>query len=236
MKKIIIVLLLLINSIYAHEYEQFLQAHEWYKNGDYQKAQIAYEALGGKRPSVWHNAGNCAYKKGDYLTALIYWRRAQQGAMPCHYRQLEHLCMQALTQLGFTASTSRWATSKLYIVSYANAMSTTILQVLFLILWCLLLIILFYHSAKWTRIYMVLLLIGLSIVGSLLLIKYTSMRPQAIVIHDASVFNGPQTAYHVLTKLDAATQVTVLATRAEWHKIKAGTLVGWIKADDSTIL
>lgn len=230
-------MLLLITSIgYAHTYEQFLQAQEWYNNGDYQKAQIAYESLGGQRPSVWHNAGNCAYKKGDYLTALIYWRRAQQCAMPLHYRQLEQLCAQALTQLGFAQTVSRWSKLKIGINSYSNAVPTTILQILFLVLWCLFLAVLCYRSVVRAKIGIFLLFLSLCSVGGLLWIQYHLKQKQAIIICQASVFNGPQAAYHILGTVDTTTQVTVLATIAGWHKIKAGTLVGWIKADDSIVL
>ena len=166
----------------------------------------------------------------------MYWRRAQQNAMPQHYRQLEQLCSQALAQLGIGQTRSRWSELKIFINSYVNAISTTILQILFLVLWCLFLAVLFYRSIVRTKIGIFLLFLCLWSIGGALLIQYKLKQKQAIIVHQASVFNGPQTAYHVLGTLDTATQVTVLTTIAGWHKIKAGTLVGWIKADDSIIL
>lgn len=237
MKRVVALFLVIIPlTLIANDYEQFLQAQEWYKKNEYEKAQITYESLDGKRPSVWHNAGSCAYKQGNYVTALMYWRRAQQNAMPQHYRQLEQLCSQALAQLGIGQTRSRWSELKIFINSYVNAISTTILQILFLVLWCLFLAVLFYRSIVRTKIGIFLLFLCLWSIGGALLIQYKLKQKQAIIVHQASVFNGPQAAYHVLGTLDMATQVTVLMTIAGWHKIKTGALVGWIKADDSIIL
>ena len=71
MKRVVTLFLVIIPlTLIANDYEQFLQAQEWYKKNEYEKAQITYESLDGKRPSVWHNAGSCAYKQGNYVTSV----------------------------------------------------------------------------------------------------------------------------------------------------------------------
>lgn len=79
MKVFFILLLFFSSFVHAQSWQEiFLQANNCYGNKEYEKALHLYEQIPNKGAATWYNMGNCAYKKGDNLHALLYWKKAER--------------------------------------------------------------------------------------------------------------------------------------------------------------
>ena len=69
-------------SLRAENFEEiFLRANEAYHEKEFQKALSLYDTIYPKSSVVYYNMGNCWYRLGNNLEALLCWRKAEHNAL-----------------------------------------------------------------------------------------------------------------------------------------------------------
>ena len=135
-------ILLFVGSsfLYARDTEEtFLRANNYYEHNDNEQAFALYQSIEHKGPAVWFNMGNCVYKRGHYVDALLYWRRAEKHAtynaiftaINNNYKLLEK-------ELRITNKRTGWRR----LLQYLSVVPLLWMQLIFLFFWIVLLIVL----------------------------------------------------------------------------------------------
>ena len=211
--------------------EVFLRANKYCEQHDWGQALTLYESINQKGSLVWYNMGNCCYHLKNYTEALIYWKRAEQGASYTIYAQSKHNQHILARQLNRVVPVS-WI-QRLYEFFVYNLLriSLLFLQVLFLFCW----FFFFFLKRYWGEIFFsaALVMVILSgLIGTGIAVKYKQMNKVGIIISDnTKIFAGPSQEYHVLDVLNSIDQVTIQDLKPDWYKVKYATGVGWVVAD-----
>ena len=215
-----------------------LQANKLYKQNKYTEALEAYSVINKNKntPMLFYNMGNCAYKIGDYVQAIIYWSKAKKGALLSQLGDIEHNIALAYDKLGASQNITFWSKTKDFVAIF----SLLTLQILFLFLWFLC-FVLFYISKKVGGIKIRIILwvnIFLSFIfGVALFVKHKAINyPDAIVKTESVLFAGPNTQYHHMGKLSVADKVTVQKSYKKWYKVNSEGVVGWMLSENIEVI
>jgi tetratricopeptide (TPR) repeat protein len=215
--------------------EIFLQGNKEYKAGNYEKALQAYTSIPDKSAAVWYNSGNCFYHLGNYIQALVAFKRAQREATSSLRVCIDSNITQTYDALGVHNQTARSYMQRVYayIQSSISLRMLFWLQLLFLIILYAVLVSIWYvrRSALYLTIVSILgcliLLIGITI-G----IRYHTMYYRhGIVVQQGSLYVGPDKKYDAAGPVVPADEITILEKRPEWYKVKKEKTVGWIPAE-----
>jgi len=249
LKLFMVITFVLTSMLFGKNNEEiYLQANEFYKNGNYDQACQLYKQIDNPSAQIYYNMGNCAYKLGNYGYALLYWKRAEKNwglfnreDLTYNLRLLERQLFEArnkgedsdsakLNELKFTAYLIK---SQLY--STAQSIPLLALQIIFLFLWILLFLYKRYLYKKQKKIIIVILFILLATSGAMIALKYSiNLHEKAIVItKQATVFSGPDRTYQEIGIIPEATEVIVKKASGAFSKIKRKRMVGWV--DSKTI-
>jgi len=208
--------------------ETVLRAHKLYEQNEFEKARDLYNSIEKKGPATWYNLGNCHYKLENHLDALICWRRAERDATWSEFPALYHNMNEVQKKLGIENSFKDYfARSIRRILSLFSLFGW---QIVFLLVWTLLLVLLGYLAR--TQRYIVLsgLSLLLVICVSALYIKYDFVNARSGIVTDKTlvVYAGPDKGFHELGSLCRTNEVAILEENNEWLKIQDNNLVGWI--------
>lgn len=229
-KTIFVGALLIAASVYASDVEEtFLQANQHYAAHHYQKALELYHGIENKGAATWHNMGNCACHLKQPIDALVYWRKAQRGCSFSEFNELQKNIDGIYTQLGKTPERSAWGR---FIDKVMGRFSLLFFQLFFLLVWGLLFFV-FWLNRRYKK-GILLILIPMNILcGVSVITKYRlNSCPCALVAHQtAPLFAGPDSAYAVVGTVALADELTIVASRGGWYKVRSQHLAGWILAD-----
>jgi len=215
--------------------EVFLQANKLYKEREYEKALEAYASLPNKSTAVWYNTGNGLYHLGNYIEALVAFKRAERDATSMQRQAIEHNIHQVREALDIPPAVVSYA-QRLYefFTRPLGIVSLLFLQIMFLLLlYCTFFCMRRMFRSKKYGICFV-WLTGLTFwCGISLGIKaYDTRYERGIVIQQqGTMFVGPDKKYDASGTIMLADELIILEKRAEWYKVKKGKLFGWVPAE-----
>lgn len=200
--------------------ELFLQANQCYEKKEYQRAIDLYNKIPNKSAAIWYNLGNCEYKNGNNLQALLYWKRAHKMANSQIRKNSIFNSAIASKKLGIPESTT-----------LAYNVPVLPLQILF---FCAFSVFLVINRKLWhAKRFGLLLLIALFVItsGALTFASYKAHTAEhALIMHDESaIFAGPDSQYHEITQLPPASNVVIKEKKDGWSKISWCGQTGWIE-------
>lgn len=200
--------------------EVFLQANSAYEHKNYQEALNRYEKIEPKTAPVWYNMGNCAYRLGQYLNALLYWRRAYAlGSGSLVYQCAENMKLACQKQ----------GIKSLCCKPFFKAHSLMIMQILFFCVFGVFLLL--SRRLLQKKQYVLLMFMASALIGSGILIcfGYHERVPVAFVMQSGvAVRAGPDVHYQELALLTAGNPVYVKQKRSNWCKIDGDGICGWV--------
>ncbi len=219
----------------GNDEEFFLRGNKYYAQKDYKKSLDAYNSMDKKGRAVLYNMGNCSFYLEDYSYALVYWNRAQVGATPHEYYLIERSKKEVLRKMGY-ADSSWWSATISFVSAYALSVSVLCVQLILLLLcWLFICMLSFWKHTRMKNIAR-----GCMSIMAMWYITILSLhhyqRNRAIVVQEAQLMAGPDKSFNILAPLSYAQNVRVKESRKDWHKIKYGTMIGWVKADAIQII
>lgn len=232
MKKIFLIIALLVQTLSAGPQEEtFLRAAYHYRMQDYEKALELYQAIQPKRSSVWYNMGNCAYHRGDYVQACLWWEKSMGGANRALLTAIQHNLKHGLPLIGKDPDRGGLASSKQYVYTVLTKIHVGIVQVIFLLLWWLLLILIVL-SKKLHRAALIALIVGVIISGGMVLLHYRIHQTNRAIVRDDAVVmrTGPDEHYHSIGNLECLDQVDICQAAGDWFKVSSNKGAGWVPA------
>jgi len=210
--------------------ELFLRANKYGEQQEWEQALGSYKSIEQKGSLVWYNMGNCCYHLKDYAEALIYWKRAQQGASRIVYTQSKQNQRMLARQLNKETSVNWVQRFYEFFVYNLVGISLLFLQVLFLLCWVLLFFLQQYQGKRFFFATLVVMTLN-GLIGVGMVVKYKQTDKIGIIITDnTNVFAGPSQEYHLLNKLNYIDQVTIQGIKPDWYKVKYATGAGWVTA------
>lgn len=216
--------------------EIFLQANEVYKKGEFSKAYDLYKSIPNPGSEINYNLGNCAYKLGQPGYALLYWRRAER--LWNIFDRNELLDNISLLKSQFSGTDRReknkvfellrWI--KNYTISVVSAIPLVVIQVLFLAIWFFLFLYVRFLFKRKRRFLIIVLFILISLLGTLLVVKYSLYYRQkgVIVTKTAILLSGPGNTFQKLGNLSEASEILIQKESGDFYKIKYNGQSGWV--------
>jgi tetratricopeptide (TPR) repeat protein len=204
----------------ASAQELFLQANQSYAKKDYQHAADLYNKIPNKSAAIWYNLGNCAYKSGNDMQALLYWKRAQKMGN----RSIKNYSL-------FNCAVIE---KKLAIPESSNLIHKVPILPLQVLFFCTFSVFLVINRKLWNaKRFGLLLTIALFVIGSgaLTFASYKSHTCQhALIMNDAStIYTGPDNQYHEIAQIPQASSVAIREKKDGWSKISWCGHTGWIE-------
>jgi hypothetical protein len=216
--------------------EVFLQANNAYKEGNFAKAFDLYKSIPNAASEINYNLGNCAYKLGQSGYALLYWRRAERDcALFSRGELLENISLLKNqlanpTQIHNGKLFDQLSYLRAYTFSVIKATPLFVVQFLFLAIWFFLFLYVRFLFKKKRRFLIALLFIVISLLGTLLVIKYSLYyRHHGVVVAKKAVLlSGPGKSFQELGGLSEAAEVLIQKESDDFYKVKFGRQGGWV--------
>lgn len=231
-RKTVIILTLTVFVCSAEQRQElFAQGNSAYKKYQWREALACYEAIDNKESVVWYNMGNCFYKIGDTLKAIVCWKRAQHDVSFTGQSVVAKNLAVAYKKLGYKTEDSFSMRSK----QWAQSFSLFPLQLLFLFCWYVGWGIWFagirYRPFWWYGFLMSLCLLAL-LVGYMLLTHYYVQTGVTLMVtkEETPLFAGPNERYHQVGTAHWCDELWVEAQRLGWYKVTQGDRYGWISS------
>jgi len=224
--KIIFIILIGTSACAQNWQEQFLQANKLYQEGDVATAYSLYDEIEHKGSAVWFNMGNCLYHMGEYVQALVCWKRAQMGATLAERSHILTNIGLLHDQIAVDKQTNLWFSLQAAI----NRIPLALWQLLLICLWILfLLIVLWLYRMKRYDIitfFVVILLICVFVIWT----KYSMrMRSDGIILQqDLALRSGPSHDCYQMAALDSGVFVAITGECDGWCQVTRGATIGWI--------
>lgn len=193
-----------------------------YKKQAYQEILDMYGVKYDNNAATWSIVGNAAYCLGKFNEAYLYWLRAQQyGDANIYHISAQNI--HALHRQGFVPSEHKMYTWLIWLSKYVGIY---MLQFFFLLMWYALWVI-FY---KIKRSFLV--TSGSAFVACCLLAPifatYHFHQERGLIMEDATIYNGPNSAYYNVGLVPKGTLVLVKNMQDDWIKVTYNDTVGWI--------
>ena len=222
--------------------EEYLKAHELYKQSKFQESYDAYAKIAHKSPQVYYNLGNCAFKLGQLGNALLQWRRAEvDWGFFNRHELLENIALvqKKLDEKANVKQAKKGSFGALFVaiksikerfLSMIRSIPLFILQLLFLLVWCFLFLCLRYLNKSRQRFILVVLFILNGFFGTMLALKYNmSIRSYGVVVVEkASLISGPDETFQVLGVLHEGKEGVILKESGTYYKVKINGQLGWV--------
>ncbi len=234
---IISVLLGISPFVYAqNSQEKFLRGNKAYRQKQWSDALSLYTSLEKKGRAVWYNMGNCFYKMGNTVKALICWKRAAFGASPSEYSDIETNIGMACKKLGVFQQRDQHVPWD----RWANCLPPLPLQILFLLCWYALWFIVAMKPFRRTILYMVIigLVCTIIVLGGVILQTYYVQRYERGIVMNrtAHLLSGPHEGYHTVCSVPLAEELFVYEKRPGWYKVSGNGVYGWIPFNDVEVI
>lgn len=222
---------MIIESALARDVQEtVLMAHKLFEQGQIDQALELYDSIEKKGAATWYNKGMCYYKKGDYLNALVCWKKAERDARWGELPDIQYNIDQAYKELNIQPDNTFIHSLYRRVMRYLSLLTFYGWQLLFLAEWMLLLL-LAARLARGRR-YGMLSILSLLVVllAAALYMKHDICNTQygIVVKNNLVVYAGPDKAFHELGNLTRAYQITVCENQENWLKVRDDVLVGWV--------
>jgi len=224
-------LLLCTLSLSAHKQEDFLAANQLYEKGEYSAALTRYNGLSDKGYGVYHNMGNAYYKQGNYLQALVYWKKAQRLAHGGQVRAVLESIKKAEEKLRIPSDSFSYQVAY-FLGPYISYVPMLVVQALWL-LFILIFLVSLVKCRGYTRIlHAAFCSIMLISFGTTILLKRYTQCPEGVLIAEKSVslFAGPNDQYHQVAPIAKGNLLYVCQQSDDWYKVTCGSKAGWISS------
>jgi tetratricopeptide (TPR) repeat protein len=201
--------------------ELFLQANQCYAKKDFKGAEHLYQKIPKKTAAIWYNLGNCAYKNGDELQALLYWQRAKKIGNSTISNDSGYNCDVVSKKLNLPPSS----------YTLMPNIPALPLQILF---FCTFSVFLIFNRKLWNaKRFTLLVSLSILVMGAAAM-TYASYRNStntyALIMHDEStMYAGPDIGYHEVAKIPKGNRVKVLEQKNHWSKICWSGYTGWMQ-------
>jgi len=215
----------------AMGYEHYLQAHNAYADGNYQKAVDLFSGLSHESVPVLYNLGCAHYKNGNLYEALKSFYCAARSAQGAERVRAFDLYEQMQQALGIYKAENSYF-KKIRQLSWY--IPTVLLQLLLLLL--MLLVILSTYKRKRIFFYCVLL----CAVGIFLLVygRYTEKTaPIAFAKqHETTVYTGPDNTYGTVSQVPQGTLFSIVSQHDLWYCVAFDYHRGWVSTKDVDVV
>ena len=217
--------------------EKVLLAHKLYGENQYESALELYNKVENKGSGTWYNMGNCHYKMDDPLNALICWKKAEQYATWKEFKAIHHNIDQAYEKLGIIGITKKESFLR-HARRYLSTFSLFGWQIIFLILWTLMLFTGASCIQKKRYYSMTMLALFVILSATSVFTKYTLInKPSGIVTKEnLIVYAGPNDEFHDIGTVIQADHLTICQEEKEWLKIKYNDIQGWVSRNDVAVI
>ena len=218
--------------------DQMAAAALHYDQGNVEKAEEIYRDLLGSRPGnseLLYNLGNCAYRKGEYGKALVYYERARR-LKPRDSDVIENLNF-VRSQLSLPSIRTKNTPVDL-IITFRDYLRPDEWLILAAVFWCMVWIIMAINRVKRERTIILPLVMAAGVLASLFSywaqIRSLYSENQAIIIaQDTPIFRLPHQTDGGKAKfvLNVGDYVIIEEQRADWSRIRIDQDEGWVKND-----
>ncbi len=208
--------------------ELFLQAQECYGIGDYAQALTLYEHIDPKNSAIWYNMGNCAYKKNDLLSALLYWHRAAQTGTGTLAHDAFYNSNMVLQKLGIQPLEP----------SLVGRIPSLAFQILFFLIFSIFLLLSYPLIRR--KKFITFSILGLLTGGSGLITYnayiHATTKTGLIMLDSSALYTGPDIRYHQVTTLKAGSVITLIEEKEQWIKVVVQKQTGWMRQSAVAII
>lgn len=214
------IIILFISTQAQTAQELFLQANQCYLNKEYEAALKLYNQIPQKGAATWYNMGNCAYKQGNDLQALLYWNRAEKNSN-------ETIALDSASNLSTLMNKLQKPLEKTHPL---KRVSPFMVQILFFCAFSVFLVIIRMLIRRKKIVALSLYGIFLFSIGFLTYAVYNQSQYNVALImsNESAVYAGPDNNYHQLATIPAGSAVVILKPTKDWSKIQWHNQVGWI--------
>ncbi|MBI2353165.1 hypothetical protein HYV11_02905 [Candidatus Dependentiae bacterium] len=239
MKKIIFIILVCFfkNSFGLSDQDFFFQGNEFFKEGKFTQAILAYQSILQKNSAVWYNLGSCHFNEGDKIKALVCWIRAEKNASLQQRWKLLNLEDIVIDQY---QSFSKNRFIRIVRMS-VECVPLLFIQILMLLLF-IFIIKLFYRQVIVSKIFMIdyvfkkkILFIAMVISFLLILLKLQNQflnEKKAIVVQpNTVVYVGPETSFPSKIIIPQGSLAFVIKEEADMIHITSSCVDGWVLRD-----
>lgn len=208
--------------------ELFLEANQCYARKDFDSALKLYDRIPQKGAATWYNMGNCAYKMGNNLQALLCWSRSEKNSNDAIMHDSALNKAAAITKL-------QHPLAQTFPSKYASPL---LMQILFFCAFSVFLVIVRIFIRRKKIIALSLYGLFLFSIGFLTYAVYNqSHYNKALIMHnEAAIYAGPDSNYHQLATIPAGSPVVILVPTKDWTKIHWHKQVGWIANNDIEVI
>jgi tetratricopeptide (TPR) repeat protein len=210
--------------------ELFLQANNLYRAGNFKESLKVYDAIDPKGWAVLYNMGAAWYQQGDYVQALVYWRRAQKAG-GAHSELVQQSLAEVMKLLGMEIQENWWAS-----VGKARKLTVFQWQLIFLMLWLVLIGWLRYAAGRRIFVTTTMMFSCLIAAFGLWFRAREEYDTNAIAIESVPVLIGKDERFNHVAQLQPGQEVTVLSQDPNWLKVKNGATIGWVPAERLTLI
>lgn len=220
-------------QLYAgNDEELFLSGNKLYEQGQYDKALASYDAITKKGRAVLYNMGNCYYHTGNCAQANVYWGRAEHGASGQEVKQIAQCRQHILQKCNKPHKASLIEQLHYYVRTMVPYVPLFFMQIIFLLLWCLL-VCFIYHKGRSHKLITVLLFMCVLMLSTILFVRVKKQcTPWGVIIKEkTAMFVGPNDAFHVKGSLGIPDYVEIQEEHEGWYKVRYCDTIGWIKAE-----
>lgn len=232
---------ILILTVFAKQNNQeiFLQANNFYKQGDFESAYKNYKKILNPGPELNYNLGNCAYKLEDFGHAMLYWKRAERDwGFFNRTELLENIDFLRQKLTGKQEVINKYFELlkfyKNYFLSLLRSAPLFVVQILFLIFWILSFLYIRFLFKRNKQFLISILFILMFFLGGIFVIRLSlDLNHYAIVISkEVQILSGPGQTFQKLAILPEASQVRIQRTSDDYYKVKFQRLIGWVSQKD----
>lgn len=221
--------------------EQFLQANQLYKSGNFKEAMQVYEQIPNKNFQINYNLGNCAYKLGKDGLALLYWRRAEnkwgvlgRGELLENISLLQNKLFNKNKKISKNSFVKALKNFKIYSVSLIRSAPVFSFQFAFLVLWFVLFLFLRILYKKKNKAVILALFSFVILLGVGLVVRHSFdlSRCGVVVGSKAILWSGPSNNFQQLGFIPLAKEAVINKKTDDFYKVKFNGQVGWVNEKD----
>jgi len=226
-----------MNAFVCHagnQEELFLVGNKKYQECEYESALASYKGISRPGSACWYNIGNCQYHLGNYVDAIVAWRRAETDARWPDFADIDANYVQAYAQLAkqYPMSISNRITR--YARRSISLLTVWAWQALLLFMWFAVAILLpiFIKNRHWWRLIFIVSFMSLISVLLLCRLHFQSKNYVIIVEPNIELRAGPGNDFATVAPAPLAEECTIKSISDEWLKISCTDGTGWIQINN----
>lgn len=221
----------------VHSEEAFLQANEFYKKEEYEKAIKLYDEVKNPGFAVLYNTALSYMQQKKYAYAKLALLQAERCANFKKLGQKQELYDAINAKIGMGKSTSWLVPMEIFIKKCILSLSIFGVQLV------LLLILLLLVSVVYIRLYrqyvglFIIMIIMLCTVFGVWQYKMKYMKQQVgVIVQETNLLAGPAATFYAKHPVAKGSVGKVLAKRDTFYQISQGSKIGWVDAESIKLI